>query len=432
MSGTRIIDGIYVHSTAGSLTAQQYRRIKPTTPVVYPLTPVQQPIVQVQYPANHIISLRHRGILLAKSYSSFFPIEGYPISSLGMMAGICGMLTNLIDPENVDRQGELSYAFNRTGATLQWRYFNTEQEVEALEADPRVISFLNKFQPTAARLFFGSRDQQILCAGIILLTLGKDVNPDNYDGWIKNRLRGFQGALGILPDKCCWTEAQCPPQESLTDCYRFLSASFDLRRLIFLICVSGAKGSDRLGAVFREVLIFLQGVEMGHIIMIDRYLFSKYPELLRIRVLRDSMLAMNRAWEFLASLDPGERFFAKILYDKNTTAPLNRQNFSLLATAAIAAAQFETPSMQYYKGGNVIGTSGTLASLVRQYLSVRTNIAMHSVILSPFAYLTPEEKQRFMDQLKDQEAGMALVGDQFTVSVPGDQVIPAPPRAAAT
>jgi hypothetical protein len=113
--------------------------------------------------------------------------------------------------------------------------------------------------------------------------------------------------------------------------------------------------------------MFLQGVEIGHILMIDRYIFGKYPELLRIRALRDNMEAMNNAWNYLSSLNPGERYFAKILYNKDETAALNRNNFSLLATAAVAAAQFEIPSMQFYRGGNVAGTSGELVDTVRQY-----------------------------------------------------------------
>jgi hypothetical protein len=81
-----------------------------------------------------------------------------------------------------------------------------------------------------------------------------------------------------------------------------------LRRLFFLICVSAARDTRRLAAIFREVIIFLQGVEMDHIIMIDRCIFAKYPELLRMRSLPDNMEAMNNAWTYLASLDPGERF----------------------------------------------------------------------------------------------------------------------------
>ena len=239
--------------------------------------------------------------------------------------------------------------------------------------------------------------------------MGKDVNPDNYDGWIANRLKTFQGALGIVPDKSCWTPGQCPPQESLTDCYRFISASFFLRRTLFLICVSGARDNSRFAAVLKEVLVFLQGVEMGHILMIDRYIFSKYPELLRITLLRDNMTAMNRAWDFLASLSAGERFFAKILYDKSETAALNRQNFHFLANAAVTAAQFETPSMRFYRGGNITATSGALADVVNKYLAMRLNLAHESVSQSSYAYMTDSEREKFSAASEEARQGANLL-----------------------
>jgi hypothetical protein len=55
---------------------------------------------------------------------------------------------------------------------------------------------------------------------------------------------------------------------------------------------------------------------------------------------------MKAAWNYLASLPEHERYFAKILYDKEATACLSRINFPLHNEAAVAAAQFETPSMQ--------------------------------------------------------------------------------------
>jgi hypothetical protein len=44
------------------------------------------------------------------------------------------------------------------------------------------------------------------------------------------------------------------------------------------------------------------------------------------------------------------RFFAKILYDKETTACLNTGNSPLHIAAATAAARFETPSKANYRG----------------------------------------------------------------------------------
>jgi len=88
---------------------------------------------------------------------------------------------------------------------------------------------------------------------------------------------------------------------------------------------------------------------MTHITLIDEYLYHRY-EFLSVRLLAENHKGMSAAWAFLASLEEHERFFAKILYDKEATACLKRQNFPLHIAAAVAAAGFETPSMANYRG----------------------------------------------------------------------------------
>lgn len=396
MSQTQRIDGIIMHQSAGSLFTQQAERQRPSEPIISELVPTRLPSVVLLWPADHLDTPDIRGTLLAKAYSAFYPMEHYPVTAEGMSAGLASMLANLVGPNHVERGGELIGAFRKAGCRLERRVYNTVQEVEALDRDPRVRNFFSLFSPEGLIAYLEKREQQILCIGILLLTMGKDVNPSNYDGWIANRLRTFQGALGILPDTCCWSPDQCPPQESLTMCYRFLSASFHLRRILFKICVSGARDSSRFGAVLREVLVFLQGVEMGHILLIDRYIFGKYPELLRIRALRDNMGAINKALEYLNSIEPDLRFFVKLLHDKNETAVLNRQNFPLLAAAAVAAAQFETPSMKNYRGGSDTVTSGAITEVVRRYLSLRMNLSHIAISKSDYGYMSREETERFL------------------------------------
>lgn len=145
----------------------------------------------------------------------------------------CIMLTNVLEPRFVFRGQELYTAFNSAGMTARVTEYNTAEQVNQLLNDPRVRAFFEMFSTANRELFVRHRDQQILCIGIILLTIGKSVNPDNYEGWINNRLRTFQGALGILPDYCCWAQSQCPIQEVLACSYSFLSACFDLRKLFF-------------------------------------------------------------------------------------------------------------------------------------------------------------------------------------------------------
>jgi hypothetical protein len=54
-------------------------------------------------------------------------------------------------------------------------------------------------------------------------------------------------------------------------------------------------------------------------LMIDSYIFGKYPVLLRIKALRDNMESMNNEWGYLTAIDPGARYFAKILHNKDET-----------------------------------------------------------------------------------------------------------------
>jgi len=118
--------------------------------------------------------------------------------------------------------------------------------------------------------------------------------------------------------------------------------------------------------------------------------------------------ALNNAWTFLSSLSPGERYFAKLLFSKDETAALNRNNFQLLATAAIAAAQFETPSMRFYKGGNVTGAIGSLVETVKQYLNLRMNLSYCAITQSDYAYMTPEEKAKYVAHAEAAVTGLSL------------------------
>jgi hypothetical protein len=94
----------------------------------------------------------------------------------------------------------------------------------------------------------------------------------------------------------------------------------------------------------------LQGVEMNHILLIDYYLFNKYPEILRIQAVRDNVSKCNQALSYLASLPTDGRLYVKLIPRPDTTV-LNRNNFVMLSSAPFAAAKYENPSMKNYRGG---------------------------------------------------------------------------------
>jgi hypothetical protein len=92
---------------------------------------------------------------------------------------------------------------------------------------------------------------------------------------------------------------------------------------------------------------------MNHVLLIDYYLFNKYPEILRIRAVRDNMSKYNQAlsYEYLASLPPDERLYVKLMRPRMDTNVLNRNNFIMLSSAAFAVAKYENPSTRNYRGG---------------------------------------------------------------------------------
>jgi hypothetical protein len=112
--------------------------------------------------------------------------------------------------------------------------------------------------------------------------------------------------------------------------------------------------------IFKDAVNLMQGAEMNHLLMIDYYIFNKYPELLRIRLITDDMGAYNQATEYLRTKNEDECLFVKILYSKQETSILNRNNFQLLATATTIVAQFEQQSFVFYRGGHKDAVSGAL------------------------------------------------------------------------
>lgn len=249
-------------------------------------------------------------------------------------------------------------------------------------------------------------------AGIILLTMVKYVTPEGYPGWMANRSRTFNGTLGILLDYTCWSPDQYPSQECLAALNSFFSANFDLRKHIFQVCLAASSNNQRAANLFKDVVGLMQGAEMNHILTIDYYIFNKYPELLRIRLIRDGLGSFNQATEFIRSKTEDETLYVKILYSKQDTSILNRNNFRLLAAAATIVAQFEQQSFQFYQGGYKEAMSGALEAVITRYLSMRMNMAAQSMSVSLYARTTEEERTRIWEDTvkegEDVEAFRAL------------------------
>jgi hypothetical protein len=156
-----------------------------------------------------------------------------------------------------------------------------------------------------------------------LLTIGKNIQVEGYPGWITKHIRAFMGTLGLESTDIILIDSTYPASSAMTALGTYLSASFLLRQEIFRICWAVTSGQDLFCSLFKDVLQ-LKGTGMSHISLIDEYLYSRHREMLPIRLLATNHRGMMAAWEYLASLPPHEVWFAKILYDKEATACLNR------------------------------------------------------------------------------------------------------------
>jgi hypothetical protein len=115
--------------------------------------------------------------------------------------------------------------------------------------------------------------------GPIILTIGKNILVEGYQGWITKRIRTLMGTLGLESTDIIWTDATYPSISTMNALGTYLSASFFLRREIFRMCWTTASGQDRLCNIFKDIISLLKGTSMTYIILIDEYLYSRYREL---------------------------------------------------------------------------------------------------------------------------------------------------------
>lgn len=368
-----------------------------------------------------------RGYFMAYHYGHFYVKPGeLPPTQEKLLAHLIGVLLNTIDYTPVIiNNNEFEGHCSKAGFIPIFRVIDDIEDIITISEDPITQEFLLKFGD-GAYSFLNSRYQQVIMLGPLLLTIGKTIAPEGYTGWITRRIRAMMGTLGLWPTDIIWTDATYPDMTIMGMISSVLSSSYFLRREIFRTCWSAATNQTRFANLFKDVVSLLKGTNMTHIILIDEYLYSRYKELLSMRPLAGNHRGMNAAWNYLASLPEHERYFAKILYDKEATACLNRVNFPLHIAAAVAAAQFETPSMQYYRGADPQAQSSeTLGGIVKTYLTRRLSFAPQAVINANANFSSAEELASYRAIVDEDIIGATPSGVPALRGTPS--TIPPPP-----
>ena len=343
---------------------------------------------------------------MAYHYSTFIVEQGQlPPRKEELLCAMMGLLFNTVDYTGILLGNEELVNFcMSTGFQPVFRAFEVDEDINYILEHPKTQGFLSKFGRGAPQ-FVRNRDQQIVMLGPILLTIGKNIQVEGYSGWITKRMRAFMGTLGLQDNDIIWNDSAYPSVGTMNQLSSFLSASHYVRKEIFHACWAVASGKTRYANVLKDVLSLLKGTSMTHIILIDEYLYSRHRELLSIRLLANNHKGMLGAWKYLSSLKPHEVYYAKILFDKEETACLNRNHFPLHTAAAVGAARLETPSKANYRGseGQAQSTS-TITTIVTTYLNRRLGIAPMGFISEPGAFGTPLELQEYLRSIEEEHA----------------------------
>jgi hypothetical protein len=312
-----------------------------------PLVPDLQQI-QIVWPTG-LTRTNHYAAIIAWSLRNFYvPTDEEPAAQ-ELVAGLISYLNCLLPAEAVEGRGQLIPALAYVGLVPVWREATPRNLADFRTVE--TLRFMRLFGPGEQHLFVHDRRQQLGLLGVLLLLIGRSVTSAGYTGWINNRLRTFRGVLGIMEDHFIWTTNTCPAQRMLATLSTYLSANQPLRTRLFQVCLRASMSRpDITTQILSTVVKLLRGVEMGHILLIDYYLFNKYPEILRVRAIRDDLVKYNQALNYLAFLTPYERLYVKLMRPREETSVLNRNNFVMLSTAAFAAAKIELPSMRNYIG----------------------------------------------------------------------------------
>lgn len=370
---------------------------RPTNVTETQIKPIRKRTIYVYYLGNHVSTIRVNNKMLAYHIAQFYPdSDERRALAPELVAAIIGILLNILEPRATLDAGSFHANFLLAGYMLEARVITPPELHELCEMDERYEKFTNLFEQFETIL--PERDIFLVLSGVLLLTIGKQVNPEGFQNWYTKRVSAFAGCLGYFHAIDILTVPTRPLLTALVASYSFLSSARPLRAGIFRILISGSQQPDRVANVFKDVVLLLRGTEMAHILLIDRYLYRKYPELRAMRCLSNESIPMEKAWRYLASLNEDEIMYCKLLQSKEETMVLNRNNFQLFAIAAHTAASYENPSMKNYRTSSK-GAGAKVMDTVNRYLLQRESGALLAMGDSPDSMLSGHERIEYFKQV---------------------------------
>lgn len=332
-------------------------------------------------------------VALAFCLSRFYNEEGQQDINPGKLGSMAvGILAHFANFSTLAPWGIMKGVFSEAGLSLVFTRATPQDFANLSVTDRQFRDFLEMFGDDLD-YYLTSTPLMVIISSIILVASAKNITPQGYNNWLKNRIRGFCGTVGWEQLNNYLSAALCPSLAVMSAYNSFCSANFKVRRQLFLTIFSLANNVYKNSIVLccTEVINLMRGTEMQHIIMIDRMLYEKYNELLHLNCMKGLSNVMGAAVAYLNTLAPEEVMFARLLKDKDESALLNRNLFDFYSTVATAAAQYENSSFDNYYISDT-PSHQRIALAVKRYLMQRDKLLGVSAIERKEANATETEK----------------------------------------
>lgn len=285
-----------------------------------------------------------------------------------------GIMLNLLDFSAGPR---IITLVGKSGYTVVFQDI-TEDELNLLIAENVSIENLEKYQLVDPENEEGFR-LIMMCS--MLTLIGKRITPENNENFFKARFRAFGNKMGSSEiAKTLINQVFYPNAENCADAYSLIASYHPIRKELFQTILSASRVESRAKGRLEVLLRYLAGTEMTHIILIDQWLMSRYPELMSLRILRGYEAVLIAAYTFLLNLEPENRLYAKLLYDEHETQCIHANLFQVPLMVSRIIASHEISSFLYYTiqpGKN----EEALQKIIKSYLDSGLEVSGQTTIL---------------------------------------------------
>lgn len=242
-------------------------------------------LIYANDPENHDRNIpRIEGSLATVNMmSAYYASQFYSLSNAKdvdpeeLLVALAGIIANCGDWENMHPWTKVVNAYKFSGIELKFKYL-TPEKVKTLDKDhARLKEFISQWESDRAYLLSKTHTFFIF-AMIIILSIFKNINENNYENWFANRIKIFAGTLGDTWILVNVTASEYPLMEQIVTLGRCVAANHQLRKNIYLeiLSMSLAK-SNFISLAFAEINHMVRSFEINHLILIDKYIFIRAP-----------------------------------------------------------------------------------------------------------------------------------------------------------